>query len=114
MVTQWNNTLLLPTHQQGSVGAAVQGIAIGYLSSSVSWSAVFVMLAVCEALATLCLMRTAVREAKGRQCLPCCGDGDGDERRDDVDDNDMSDHVDVADAAVGNTTYQYRRMDTGG
>lgn len=56
----------------GSVGAAVQGILIGWLASRYSWNGVFYVLNICNILSALCLSYVVLKECRrkcGRQKL---------------------------------------------
>jgi OPA family glycerol-3-phosphate transporter-like MFS transporter 1/2 len=53
----------------GSIGAAVQGALIGYVSSAYGWPSVFILLMVFTGISALSLTRLVVRDTK----LLCCG-----------------------------------------
>lgn len=52
----------------GSVGAAIQGVLISYISSHWSWTAVFYALICCSVTSALMLTRLFVREVKTMAC----------------------------------------------
>jgi OPA family glycerol-3-phosphate transporter-like MFS transporter 1/2 len=48
----------------GSIGSAIQGVAIGTISTLFGWNFVFYFLMICCALAALCLLRLCMKELK--------------------------------------------------
>lgn len=84
----------------GSVGAALQGIVIGLLTSDLSWRAVFVMLMCVNSASLLCLARVVRRELGSFMC----SSGDGGRRRRHVDGDSCTPILGVVDDSADDVT----------